>query len=64
MTSGHVNAEWRLNECARMGGNSSNSLAERRAEWKQMWGPSSKALQGHSLAKPEEATTDLQACLT
>lgn len=63
MTSGHINAEWRLNECAGMGGNS-KSLGQRRAERKPMWGPNSKALQGPSMAKPEDATTSSQAYLT
>lgn len=56
MTSGHINAEWRLNECARMGGNSNSSL-ERLARRKPTWGPSGKALQGPSMAKPEETPT-------
>lgn len=63
MTSGHISAEWRLNECAETGGNRS-SLAERRAERKQMCGPSSEALHGPSVAKSEEGPTNSQACLT
>lgn len=63
MTCGHINAVWRLNECSGMGGDS-NSLMESRAEWKQTWGPCSKALQGLSVVKPEETTTNPQAYLT
>lgn len=47
MTSGHINAVWRLNKCAGKGSDR-NSLVERRAGWKQMWGPCSKALQSPS----------------
>lgn len=42
MTSRHINAEWRLDECARIGGNS-NALAEKKAKWKQMWGQAAKS---------------------
>lgn len=62
MTSGHINAEWRLNECARMGGNSSNSV-RKESQVEADVGPRDKALRGLSMAKPE-ASNSFQTYLT